>query len=109
MLALERGRLRRPGRFFAVSAHVASPWEGNMRRNCKRESCKAIANARLGEYIARIGRVGFQLMAQTVDIHAKVLGFTAVFRSPDTLQQYAMSEHLACIVDQLLKKSELDW
>jgi len=37
MLAPERGRLRRPGRFFAVSAHVAFPREGNMRRNCKRE------------------------------------------------------------------------
>jgi|SRR5437588_12932741 len=35
-LSPERGRLRRPGRFFAVSAHIAFPREGNMRRNCKK-------------------------------------------------------------------------
>src|SRR3989440_1329056 len=44
-LSPEGGRLRRPGRFFAVSAHVAFPREGNMRRNCKRESCRGSASA----------------------------------------------------------------
>src|SRR5436853_3453711 len=56
-----------------------------------------------------MGRVGLQLLAQTVEIHAQVLGLAAVLGSPDTLQQHAMREHLACMGDKLLQKGELYW
>src|SRR5205807_10235265 len=55
---------------------------------------KAIPNARLCEKVAWMGRVGLQLLAQAVDIHAQVLGLAAIFRSPDALQQRTMREHL---------------
>src|SRR5258708_12250849 len=48
-------------------------------------------------------------MTQTVDINAQILGFSTVFRSPNTLQQHAMGKHLTDVGDKLLQKGELCW
>ena len=62
-----------------------------------------VAHARLGDQIARMGRVGLELAAQLREVDAQIVGLGLVRGPPDLLQELALADQLALVADQDLE------
>src|SRR5206468_1336700 len=62
---------------------------------------KAVANPRFRHDVFWMSRIGLQLFPQLVDHHAQALGFLAVIRPPNRLQETAMGQRLSLIGNQV--------
>src|ERR1700743_1369350 len=68
---------------------------------------EAVPHARLGEQVARTGRLGLQLAAELGDVDAQVVGLRAVGRTPNVLEELLLGDQPAPVADQDLKQLPL--
>ncbi len=68
---------------------------------------EAVAQAWLGDEVARGARVGLELAAQLVGIDAQVVGLAAVGRAPDRAQQVLLEHEVAGLAAQCLEQAPL--
>src|SRR5512139_465416 len=69
---------------------------------------EAVADARLGENVTRLGWVGFNLLAQMADIDPEVLMATHRLGAPDLGEQLAVSHHSARMRCQAKQQAVFD-
>src|SRR3954464_13958230 len=67
----------------------------------------AVADPRLGEHHARIGRVVAELLTQLADVHAEVVALGPVPRTPYLAQQEFVCEQLPGMAHEELQEREL--
>src|SRR5215475_610700 len=65
---------------------------------------EAVAHARLGDQIARLGRIRFQLRTQLRDIYAQIVRLRLVAGTPHLLQQLPLADELAGMPYEHLEK-----
>src|SRR6516225_5662129 len=68
---------------------------------------EAVAHARVGEQIARPGRLGLQLAAQLRHVHAQVVVLRLVGRAPDFVQQLPLGHQPTAVAHQHLEQLPL--
>src|SRR5512139_1618560 len=69
---------------------------------------EAVADARLGENVTRLGRVGFDLLAQMADIDPEVLMAFHRLGAPDLGKQLAVGHHPARMRGQAKQQAVFD-
>src|SRR5438128_2677665 len=69
-------------------------------------SIKAIANPRFGHDVARLGRIGFDLLAQLSDEDAQIFVLLGIVAAPDGAQQRPVRQDLARIAQQVDQQIE---